>query len=132
MERVIHDLYGNGQPGFIEVATNLLTRADERGINEEKHRNKRDEEIKRHLEQSNQKMTQEIAQAGLGVAKKSLLWTIAQTCIALAAVAVAVLAIVATLYIAKHGALEPFDLFHRLQTDTGYTASVNPIQTADQ
>jgi len=90
---------------------------------------KRDKEIKDRLDAANTKLNQNIATAGLHVAKRGIFWTIVQACIGLAAVAVAILAIVATLYVAKHADTEPLDLFRHLQSNSVY-AGIQPREIA--
>ncbi len=60
VERVTHDLYGNGQVGFIQEAREFFIRADERAKNEEKQRNLRDQEIKDRLEAHEHKLDQRL------------------------------------------------------------------------
>lgn len=50
MDQVVHDLYGNGQVGFIAEARDFFSRADERAANEKEFHDTRDAEIKRAIE----------------------------------------------------------------------------------
>jgi hypothetical protein len=57
VNRLIHDLYGNGQPGFLVEAHEFFTRADERAKTEMEFHNKRDAEIKAALKAANERET---------------------------------------------------------------------------
>ena len=73
MSRVTHDLYGNGQPGFIPDVLEFITRADERALNEEKQRNKRDQEIKDTLSAHNGRVSRRLGLGMLAIALMGLL-----------------------------------------------------------
>lgn len=61
----MHDLYGNGQEGFLTEARDFFSRADERAKNEEKYRTKRDQEIKDTLAETNISLTRRLMIAAL-------------------------------------------------------------------
>jgi hypothetical protein len=104
-------------------ARDFFGRADERAKTEMEFHNKRDQEIKDALAAANENMNREIANAGLKAAQRSVWWTAAAVCATLAGVCVALLAIVATVYLAKHATLEPFELFRHLKESGVYTVS---------
>jgi hypothetical protein len=62
MEDVVHDLYGNGQPGFIDEAKAFFARADERAKNEKAFHETRDKEIKEAIEAADKKRNDAIAE----------------------------------------------------------------------
>jgi Flp pilus assembly protein TadB len=123
MEQVMHELYGNGQVGFLKEAREFFARTDERSINWEKHRNQRDQEIKDALAEADRKRDKARYESTLALSKKSLLWTIVSGLVGIAALAVTVLSVAATLYIAHHAQIEPADIFNRLMHSQVYTAS---------
>ena len=89
----------------------FITRTDTRATAEIDFHNRRDQEIKDALAKANQDIMSKIAQEGLGVAKKSLMATVAQGAIALAALMVSILAAMGTAYLYHHSEVEPLNLF---------------------
>jgi hypothetical protein len=71
----------------------------------------RDRELKDAIATREKKHDTELAEASLGVSKRSVLWTVVQTMVAIAAVAISIMAVVATVYLAKHSEIEPTEIF---------------------
>jgi hypothetical protein len=74
-------------------------------------RDLRDRELKDAIASREKKHDTELAEASLRTSKRSVMWTIVQTLVAVAAVAVSIMAIAATIYLAKHSELEPLEIF---------------------
>ena len=65
VERIMHDLYSNGQPGFLAEARSFFTRADERAKNEKDFHEQRDKEIAARIDARERRFNHLTVIAGL-------------------------------------------------------------------
>jgi hypothetical protein len=96
--------------GFQAEARDFFTESRTRAAVEMQFHNKRDQEIKEALKISNDERNESLAKVGLAVAKKSLLWNVVGGLLGMAALAIGIMAIAVTLYVAKHADTEPIKL----------------------
>ena len=113
---------------FQSEARDFFSRSDERAKTEKAFHEKRDKEIKDALQEQQDTVKLALDKDNTKTAKRSVVWQIAGVFVSAAAVCVAILAIVITVYVVRRSALDPPELLRHIQSRQTDIAHVDHTQ----
>ena len=145
VERIDNEFFNHiNNKGLKSIVLERFAADDQRHKNEKEFRELREKETKAALLTHEKIIKDALDLKAANVAadldaekakteKRSLIWQIAGVFVSAAAVCVAILAVVCTLYVSHHSSIEPPELLRQFQTDRVYTAhSDQPPQLATE
>lgn len=117
VERLDNEFFNHvGSEGLKTIVLRRFAADDQRHKSDKEFRELRDKETKEALLAHEKVIKNALDLENSKIARHGLAWTAAGVLVSAAAVCVAILAVVCSVYVIHHTKVEPLDLFHQIQS----------------